>query len=127
MSEKMVTNQPRPFIMNTTSNQWTSGICDCFQDVPQCCFAFWCFPCFTCITARDAGECLCLPLLDGFGVIPPITTAIRGSVRRRYGIEGTICQDCVYAFFCYSCSWCQIAREMKTRSDPITFVNMSPK
>ncbi len=36
MSEKIVTNEPRPFIMNTVSNQWTSGICDCFHDLPQC-------------------------------------------------------------------------------------------
>lgn len=51
------------------------------------CFAFWCFPCFACKTARDAGECLCLPLLDSFGLIPPITTALRVSIRQRYGIE----------------------------------------
>lgn len=51
------------------------------------CFAFWCFPCFACKTAHEAGECLCLPLLDSFGAIPPITTALRVSVRQRYGIE----------------------------------------
>ncbi|CAJ1086677.1 cornifelin homolog A-like [Xyrichtys novacula] len=89
MSEKMVVNQPRPFITTSISNEWTSGIFDCLQDLPQCCFAFWCLPCFTCKTARDAGECLCLPLLDAFGVIPPMTTALRVSVRQRYGIENT--------------------------------------
>ncbi|XP_054457720.1 cornifelin homolog A-like [Anoplopoma fimbria] len=127
MSEKMVVTQPRPFIMTNVSNQWTSGICDCFQDLPQCCLAFWCFPCFTCKTAHEAGECLCLPLLDSFGLIPPITTAVRVSVRQRYGIEGTVCRDCVYSFFCGPCTWCQIAREMKTRKNPITFINMSAR
>lgn len=186
MSDKRVMTQPRPFIETTVSNQWTSGICDCFHDLPQCecvylhvhsltrlayisavckvlplmhdaetcwatgqeyqqmadcrsaatvsylgfaeqyyrkvitcmiricdhldwrspavnpflffffffsgCFAFWCFPCFACKTAREAGECLCLPLLDSFGIIPPITTALRVSIRQRYGIEvWTLC------------------------------------
>uniref|UniRef100_A0A3B5A4I3 Cornifelin homolog A-like n=1 Tax=Stegastes partitus TaxID=144197 RepID=A0A3B5A4I3_9TELE len=91
------------------------------------CLAFWCFPCFTCVTSHKAGECVCLPLLDGFGLIPPITTSMRVSVRQRYGIEGTICKDCCYTWCCYSCTWCQIAREIKTRANPILFVNMNPK
>ncbi|KAM3590090.1 uncharacterized protein V6R79_003732 [Siganus canaliculatus] len=118
MSDNAVVSQPRPYI-TASSNQWTSGICDCLQDLPQCCFAFWCLPCFTCLTAREAGECLCLPLLDAFGVIPPMTTALRVSVRQRYGIEGTICNDCVYSCFCGPCTWCQIAREIQTRKNPI--------
>ncbi|XP_028284686.1 cornifelin homolog A-like [Parambassis ranga] len=122
MSEKVVSQSPRPFIMTTTSNEWSSGICDCCQDLPQCCFAFWCFPCFACMTARKAGECLCLPLLESFGCIPPITLALRVSIRQRYGIEGSICKDCVYTYFCGPCTWCQIAREIKTRTSPITFV-----
>uniref|UniRef100_H3BWL4 Plac8 onzin related protein 4 n=1 Tax=Tetraodon nigroviridis TaxID=99883 RepID=H3BWL4_TETNG len=115
MAATTVTSQPRPFV--TTAHEWSSGICDCFSDLPSCCFSFWCFPCFACITAREAGECLCLPLLDSFGTIPPITTALRVSVRQRYGIEGSICNDCVYACFCGPCSWCQISRELKKRNN----------
>ncbi|XP_049425038.1 cornifelin homolog B-like isoform X2 [Epinephelus fuscoguttatus] len=125
MTSKMVVNQPRPFIMNTTSHEWTSGICDCCQDLPQCCLAFWCLPCFACKTSFEAGECVCLPLLDAYGLIPPITTALRVSVRTRYGIEGTVCNDCVIACCCGPCNWCQLAREIKARSSPITFVNMT--
>ncbi|KAK2913580.1 hypothetical protein Q8A67_001979 [Cirrhinus molitorella] len=88
-----------------------------------CCFAFWCFPCFACATARKHGECLCLPLLDGFGFIPPITTAMRVSVRNRYGIQDTICNDCLYSTFCVVCSWCQMSREMKLREQNITLVH----
>ncbi|XP_075942945.1 cornifelin homolog A-like [Anarhichas minor] len=127
MSERMVMSQPRPFIMTSVSSQWTSGICDCFQDLPQCCLAFWCLPCFSCKTAHEAGECVCLPLLDTFGLIPPMTTALRVSVRQRYGIEGTICRDCLYSCCCGPCTWCQIAREMKTRKNPITFVSMAAR
>uniref|UniRef100_A0A3P9L7Y2 Cornifelin homolog A n=1 Tax=Oryzias latipes TaxID=8090 RepID=A0A3P9L7Y2_ORYLA len=87
MSVTVKTTQPRPYITTSTSNEWSSGICDCFDDLRSCCFAFWCFPCFACITSKKAGECLCLPLLDGFGCIPPITTAMRVSIRKQYGIE----------------------------------------
>lgn len=37
--------------------------------------------------------------------------------------QGTVCSDCVFACFCGPCTWCQIAREIKTRMNPITFVN----
>lgn len=37
--------------------------------------------------------------------------------------QGTLCNDCVYAFFCGPCSWCQISREIKTRMSPLTFVS----
>ncbi|KAJ3585047.1 hypothetical protein NHX12_013770 [Muraenolepis orangiensis] len=115
-----VLNQPKPFIGTTAANDWSSGICDCFDDLPQCCLAFWCLPCFTCKTSYEAGECVCLPLLDVFGLIPPITTALRVSVRHRYGIEDTVCHDCVLACCCMPCTWCQIARELKTRAMPIS-------
>ncbi|MBN3315244.1 CNFNA protein, partial [Atractosteus spatula] len=87
------------------------------------CFAFWCFPCFACKTAKDFGECLCLPLLDFSGIVPPITMAMRVGARHRYGIEGTMCKDCLYATFCPWCSWCQISREMKMRNEQIILVN----
>ncbi len=56
------------------------------------CFASWCFWCFTCIKAKKYGECLCLPLLDLCGFVPPITMSIRVSMRQRYGIKVRINQ-----------------------------------
>ncbi|XP_074480094.1 plac8 onzin related protein 4 [Sebastes fasciatus] len=125
--ETMVVNQPRPFIRTSVSNEWSSNICDCTEDLPQCCLALWCLPCFTCKTSHEAGECLCLPLLDAFGCIPPMTTALRVSVRTRFGIEDTVCNDCVYGCCCGPCTWCQIAREIKKRKNTITFINMSSR
>ncbi|XP_030293044.1 cornifelin homolog B [Sparus aurata] len=118
-----VVQQPRPVMVAQNSDEWGSGICDCCEDVPQCCFAFWCCPCFACITTRDYGECLCLPLLEIFGgLIPPITMSMRVSMRQRYGIRGTMCRDCVYSTFCTSCSWCQMSREMKKRNYQVVLV-----
>ncbi|XP_051579361.1 cornifelin homolog B-like [Myxocyprinus asiaticus] len=115
--------QPKPFVMTHTANQWSSGICDCCDDMKSCCFAFWCFPCFACVTARNYGECLCLPLLDGSGFIPPITLSMRVSARNRYGIQGTICNDLIHSIFCGPCVWCQMAREMDTREQTVTLAS----
>ncbi|MCI4377253.1 hypothetical protein PGIGA_G00201500 [Pangasianodon gigas] len=125
MATKMVIQQPKPLVAAATSDQWSTSICEC-DSVNECCFSVWCFPCFACITARDHGECLCLPLLDMCGLIPPATLSMRVSTRRRYGITDSICNDCVYAFFCGPCSWCQIRREMKARLHPVTLLNNRP-
>ncbi|XP_062391660.1 cornifelin homolog B-like [Sardina pilchardus] len=129
MTTKLVIEQPAP-VMETkvTDHQWSTEICDCCQDMPQCCFACWCCPCFACKTTKKYGQCLCLPLLEIFGgCIAPVTLAMRVSMRHRYGINDTICRDCVLATFCTSCSWCQMATEMKRRAIPITLISARPK
>uniref|UniRef100_A0AAR2KYM4 Plac8 onzin related protein 2 n=1 Tax=Pygocentrus nattereri TaxID=42514 RepID=A0AAR2KYM4_PYGNA len=85
MASKVIIQQPKPLVVDATSDQWSTSICEC-ESVNECCFSVWCFPCFACITARDHGECLCLPLLDTFGIIPPVTLSMRVSMRKRYGI-----------------------------------------
>ncbi|KAG9335532.1 hypothetical protein JZ751_004559 [Albula glossodonta] len=127
MTTTLVIQQPKPVMEAMQNNQWNSGICDCWDDKANCCFACWCFPCFACMTAREYGQCLCLPLLDACGIVPPVTFAIRVSMRERYGITGTMCNDCLYATCCRPCSWCQMSREMKMRYQPIVLVNAKTK
>ncbi|KAM3910166.1 cornifelin homolog [Leptodactylus fuscus] len=110
-----------------TPNDWSSGVCDCCEDMGLCCFAFWCFPCFQCATSSDFGECLCLPLLEYCsintnGCCPIISLSMRAALRERYKIPGSIFSDCCTAYWCMSCSWCQMAREIKKRKQPFTFV-----
>ncbi|KAM4620462.1 cornifelin homolog A-like [Polymixia lowei] len=114
----VVVAQPQPLRTYTETDEWTSGICDCCDDVPDCCFWFWCCPCHACITTKQFGQCLCLPLLDIFGCIPPVTMSIRVSMRQRYGIKGNMCKDCVCATCCQPCVWGQMSREMKSRAIP---------
>ncbi|XP_040907767.1 cornifelin homolog B [Toxotes jaculatrix] len=124
MSSTLVINQPQPLMEVRDSDEWGSGICDCLQDLPDCCFAFWCCPCFACGISDKYGECLCLPLLDFFTcLIPPITMSMRVSMRQRYGIKGTMFNDCVCATFCTSCTWCQMSREMKRRKLHVVLVS----
>ncbi|KAF7641406.1 hypothetical protein LDENG_00282270 [Lucifuga dentata] len=124
MASKLVISQPQPVMEARESDEWGSGICDCCDDVPECCFAFWCCPCFACKISKAYGECLCLPLLEIFRyIVPPITMSMRVSMRQHYGIKGTMCRDCMYATFCTSCVWCQMSREMKKRNIPIVLIS----
>ncbi|KAJ7996590.1 hypothetical protein DPEC_G00238640 [Dallia pectoralis] len=127
------------------SNPWNSDICGCFEDMQCCCFGFWCCPCMACITSRDFGEYLCLPLVDlpgpaiaaFFGVplfTPAASLAMRAAIRHRYNIEGcgdqlaegNLCGDILITCFCIWCSWCQMAREVKVRKkgSVYTFVQL---
>ncbi|KAM9455812.1 cornifelin homolog B isoform 2-T3 [Clarias gariepinus] len=127
MANKMVIKQPQAVLESRESDEWASGVCDCCDNVPECCLAFWFCPCFACKTTKKYGQCLCLPLLDLCGVASPATWAMRVSMRQRYGIKGTLCDDCLVATFCTPCVWCQMSREMKVRAIPIALVNARPK
>ncbi|CAL8241551.1 unnamed protein product [Merluccius merluccius] len=96
--------------------QWSTGLCDCWQDMGDCCLALCCLPVFTCKVTSAAGACPCLPLLDCVGCVPPASLAMRASVRERYGIEGGVWSDCFYGCCCYPLSWMQISRELKRRA-----------
>ncbi|XP_034407008.1 cornifelin homolog B-like isoform X2 [Cyclopterus lumpus] len=99
MSMKVWT-QPPAVRVSCEDDEWTSGICECCLEMNDCCYGFWCCPCFACRTSRLLGHSLCLPLLDVCGCIRPISTAMRVHVRQRYGIR--------------------MSREMKYRTLPTT-------
>ncbi|KAM6949535.1 plac8 onzin related protein 1 [Aplochiton taeniatus] len=99
---------------STRSSTWGSGICDCCADMNTCCCAYWCFPCFQCQTASQFGWCCCLPMMDCCMIV---SCCLRKSIRERYGIEGDGCDDCVKVVCCYPCTWCQMSREIKQRSN----------
>ncbi|XP_043929138.1 cornifelin-like [Protopterus annectens] len=121
-----VAMQPQAITTQTImvqENDWSSGICDCCDDMKICCCAFWCLPCFACSTADRFGECLCLPLLDyTSGHIPAVSLSIRVAARERYRIKGSICNDCCMICWCNWCSWCQVAREIKARKQQATII-----
>ncbi|KAG5853339.1 hypothetical protein ANANG_G00072150 [Anguilla anguilla] len=113
----MATSWPQ----NLKTNQWSSGICDCCDDMGICCHGFWSPWTLSCTTTSDFGECCCLPLLDccGGGIIPPVALAMRTAMRERYNIQGTMFNDCCAAVFCTWCVWCQMARELKRHRNPV--------
>uniref|UniRef100_A0A8C7X2N2 Cornifelin n=1 Tax=Oryzias sinensis TaxID=183150 RepID=A0A8C7X2N2_9TELE len=96
MHQQVVQLQPR--IRVQEAEQWSTGLCDCYKDMGDCCFALCCLPVFTCKVTRAAGACPCLPLLDCIGCVPPASLAVRASVRERYGIKFA-CPPCVWVDF----------------------------
>uniref|UniRef100_A0A3B4GJ98 Plac8 onzin related protein 3 n=1 Tax=Pundamilia nyererei TaxID=303518 RepID=A0A3B4GJ98_9CICH len=117
MLRQVVQVQPQSTVQE--EGQWSTGLCECYKDMGDCCFALCCLPVFTCKVTSAVGACPCLPLLDCIGCVPPASLAMRASVRERYAI--TACTTS----FCGPCTWCQIARGSQMRKNTITFVNMS--
>ncbi|TRY72924.1 hypothetical protein DNTS_011398 [Danionella cerebrum] len=83
-------------------NMWSSGVCDCCEDMGICCCGLWCSYCLMCKTSEEFGECLCLPLL-----------------------EGSIQNDCCVVCCCPVCVWCQMARELKARKRSLVVINQT--
>ncbi|XP_030195042.1 cornifelin homolog [Gadus morhua] len=95
---------------------WSSSLFSCFEDMGICCLGFWCPCALACQVSADHGEGLCLPMLESMsGIIPALALGLRISVRERYRIKGSICDDCCIVTFCGICSYCQLARELKER------------
>ncbi|XP_067118024.1 plac8 onzin related protein 6 [Osmerus mordax] len=129
-----VTHQPGTFLAaaGLKTEMWTSGICDCSEDMPTCCLGFWCPCCLACQVSSGLGESHCLPLLDWISgglyppLIPPISLALRSTLRERFHIQGSVANDCCMVTCCSSCSWCQMARELKARANTTIQINMNP-
>ncbi|XP_054656277.1 cornifelin homolog B-like [Dunckerocampus dactyliophorus] len=115
MPRHVIRVQPQSRCLQGTE-QWSTGLCACHEEMGDCCFALCCLPVFTCKVSSKAGACPLLPLLDCIGCVPPASLAIRASVRERYGIQGSVWSDCLYGCCCYSLSWMQISRELKRRA-----------
>uniref|UniRef100_A0A671M9Q0 Uncharacterized protein n=1 Tax=Sinocyclocheilus anshuiensis TaxID=1608454 RepID=A0A671M9Q0_9TELE len=108
---RMPSQQPK------SSNQWSTEVFDCLKLIASIgCISIFCFPCVACTTAKRYGECFCLPLIDEFGLM-------RVSMRHRYGIEGSLVNDCLLSYFCCPCIWCQMSREMDNRKNCVIMVN----
>uniref|UniRef100_A0A8C6UE28 Uncharacterized protein n=1 Tax=Neogobius melanostomus TaxID=47308 RepID=A0A8C6UE28_9GOBI len=121
--------------------EWSSGLCDCFEDSKTCCYGFWCGPCLACTVSGRFQENHCLPLCDILSpaimvtcgipfFIPPAAFGLRAAMRNRYKIKGNLCLDIFASCFCVWCSWCQMHRELRQRDkspNPAPMmINMQP-
>ncbi|BBN19554.1 hypothetical protein MPTK1_8g11660 [Marchantia polymorpha subsp. ruderalis] len=106
------------------TGQWTSGLCDCFEDCNSCCLGMFC-PCvlfgrIANIVDQGAISCLgagtvfcCLTNCTACGFLH--TCTYRARMRQKFGLPEKPCVDCCSDYFCLRCSTCQLYRELLNR------------
>ncbi|XP_059932553.1 cornifelin homolog [Gadus macrocephalus] len=123
IQQQVITNQPSVVTTGVVTTafepgreMWSSSLFSCCDDMEICCLGFWCPFILPYKVSADHGEGVCLPILECWsGVVPAVSLGLRVSVRERYRIKGSICDDCCIVTFCGLCSYCQLARELKER------------
>ncbi|KAL6109220.1 cornifelin homolog [Pungitius pungitius] len=109
----VISSQPQisvtQYTVSNAQSDWSSNVCDCCDDCGICLCATF-IPCILgCKVAQDNGDSCCLPFLPGAMI------ALRTSIRGRYHIEGSVCDDWVIMACLPLCGLCQMAREQKRR------------
>nr|CAB3231991.1 cornifelin homolog B-like [Phallusia mammillata] len=117
--QTVVIQQPTSTVTTVVTQQptamvgWSTGLCDCFQDVKSCLCSFICGNFYYATLATRMGENCCVGCSGyGAGCVPGGHMAMRSRLRGTHGIQGTICDDCIMASFCLPCAMCQLSREM---------------
>ncbi|AWO96330.1 putative cornifelin [Scophthalmus maximus] len=101
--------QGTQYTVSSGLSDWSSNVCDCCDDCGICLCATF-IPCILgCKVAQDNGDSCCVPFLPGAMI------ALRTSMRSRYHIQGSVCDDWVVMACLPLCGLCQMAREQKMR------------
>ncbi|GLT36095.1 hypothetical protein SLA2020_104980 [Shorea laevis] len=115
---------PPPPFQSGTEGPWSSGLCDCFSDIPNCCITCWC-PCVTfgqIAEIVDRGSTSCVASGALYALIAWFTGCAciyscfyRSRMRKQYTLQESPCADCLTHFCCERCALCQEYRELKGR------------
>ncbi|KAB1212605.1 Cell number regulator 10 [Morella rubra] len=116
-----------PPYASQAGGQWSSGLCDCFNDPSNCCLT-WCCPCVTFgriaeVTDRGQTSCFMAGLiyvaLAYVGCQCLYSMTYRSKLRGSYSLPEDPCGDCCVHLWCDACALCQEHRELKARGlDP---------
>jgi Cys-rich protein (TIGR01571 family) len=82
------------------------SLCGCFDDIGECCFAYFCTCCYACDLANRLNE-PCWSLCYG-GLVP-----MRTMIRTQRKIDGNICSDFFTVSCCPLCALVQMGKEVK--------------
>ncbi|XP_076893592.1 protein PLANT CADMIUM RESISTANCE 2-like [Bidens hawaiensis] len=103
---------------------WSTGICACCSDIPNCCITYWC-PCITfgqLAEIVDRGNTSCVvhgviyASIRFFTGLACIYSAMyRRKMRSQFGLRESPCNDYLLHIFCESRALCQEYRELKYR------------
>ncbi|CAA6658920.1 unnamed protein product [Spirodela intermedia] len=103
---------------------WSSGLCDCFDDVGNCCITCLC-PCVTfgqIAEIVDGGSSSCggsgamywaILCVTGWACL--FSCFYRSKLRGQFFLEEAPCSDCLVHCCCESCALCQEYRELTHR------------
>ncbi|KAG8366555.1 hypothetical protein BUALT_Bualt17G0092000 [Buddleja alternifolia] len=99
--------QPGTMQVNNNPGPWSTGLCDCFSDVPNCCITCWC-PCITfgqIAEIVDKGSTSCGASGALYALLAYITGCAciyscfyRSKMRRQYMLPEGPCPDCLIHF-----------------------------
>ncbi|KAJ5836878.1 hypothetical protein N7447_002904 [Penicillium robsamsonii] len=120
-------NPGNPGQSYSQGNEWNYSLFDCFSPgdvcLIGCCFPYVTFG-KTSARMKDPslrnfsifnGECLLWGCLSLGWLNWTVQTARRSELRRRFGIEGSCCGDCMAVFFCSQCTVIQEEKEATMR------------
>ncbi|PON59531.1 PLAC8 motif-containing protein [Parasponia andersonii] len=111
---------------------WSTGLCDCFDDVSTCCLTCWC-PCVTfgrIAEIVDQGSTSCgmsgllytlIMCVSGYSCL--YSCFYRSKLRGQYFLEERPCTDCCVHCWCEGCSLCQEYRELKNHGFDMSIGN----
>ncbi|XP_020588608.1 protein PLANT CADMIUM RESISTANCE 3-like [Phalaenopsis equestris] len=115
---------PMPGFPPQAPAQWSTGLCDCFDDCSSCCLTFCC-PCITfgrIAEIADRGSTACGTAGALYVLIAAITgcqclysCAYRSKLRALYALPESPCNDCLVHCCCEACALCQAYRELQNR------------
>ncbi|KAJ4710550.1 protein PLANT CADMIUM RESISTANCE 2-like [Melia azedarach] len=101
---------------------WSTGLCDCCDDISICCLTCWC-PCVTfgrIAEIVDKGSTSCGVSGVLYAIILCLTGCsclyscfYRSKLRGQYFLEENPCTDCCIHCCCEECALCQEYRELK--------------
>ncbi|XP_010692721.2 cell number regulator 9 [Beta vulgaris subsp. vulgaris] len=110
------------------TNDFTTGLCDCFSDRSSCCLTICC-PCFSfgqIAEIVDQGSISCCAAGTFYLLLAPFvgfqwiySCTYRAKLKAQLGIPKSTCDDCCSHFWCQCCALAQEYRELKHRGyDP---------
>ncbi|KAF4355424.1 hypothetical protein CsatB_022080 [Cannabis sativa] len=118
------TGQPFPPPRPRDLVPWSTGLCDCFSDVKNCCITMWC-PCITfgqIAEIVDKGSTSCGASGALYTLIMCVTGCTccyscfyRSKMRQQHALHESPCNDCLTHCFCETCALCQEYRELQNR------------
>lgn len=114
--------------MSQGQNEWNKGLMSCFDDIGLCCITIFvpCVPFGQTMEAMGKTSCIVgaliflVPLLD---IV--CWFIVRGEIREKYNLKGSILDDCFAICCCPLCALIQENQQVQVNPEPAAVVMRS--